>query len=90
MTEYIGLRVRQNWMEYSGMTVEGDFPAEDSGKHFTYRNMGEELLTGAEVTHNHIAKPTHHGQKNEHKARNLEHTAKPAVCSNGLESVPSK
>lgn len=27
----------------------------------TYRNMGEELLTGAEVTHNHIAKPTHHG-----------------------------
>lgn len=30
-------------MEYSGMTVEGDFLAEDSGKHFTYRNMGEEL-----------------------------------------------
>jgi|UPI00001E4D47 hypothetical protein len=40
-------------LEYSVVAIEGEFPAKDLGKHFTYRNMGKELLTGAEMTHNH-------------------------------------
>ena len=33
-------------LEYSVVAIEGEFPAKDLGKHFTYRNMGKELLTG--------------------------------------------